>query len=66
MAQKTLSGTNYEKLSKPGCTYISVGHRPSLISFHDKKLRLAGSGVDHEMTSVEKSSFTIPIPIAFE
>ena len=28
----------------PGLTYISVGHRPSLLQFHDTKLKLTQSG----------------------
>jgi putative ATP-binding cassette transporter len=40
-------------LSPPGLTYISVGHRPSLLAFHDKRLRLGG-GEDYEFSDVEK------------
>ena len=32
----------YENLMNLGATYISVGHRPSLINFHNKKLILRG------------------------
>lgn len=28
----------------PGLTYVSVGHRPSLLAYHDTKLKLLGSG----------------------
>jgi vitamin B12/bleomycin/antimicrobial peptide transport system ATP-binding/permease protein len=57
MAQKTFSQGG--KMSAPGLTYISVGHRPSLVSFHDKKLRLAGEGTDHEIISIEKSGVDV-------
>ena len=50
MAQKTLNG----KLSAPGLTYISVGHRPSLLTYHDTRLRISGPG-DHEISAIEKS-----------
>ena len=46
------------KLSAPGLTYASVGHRPSLLSFHDKRLRLAGED-EHSLESIEKSSMDI-------
>jgi ABC-type uncharacterized transport system fused permease/ATPase subunit len=39
--------------ARPGLTYISVGHRPSLVPFHDIRLRI-GIGSDHEVTSIEK------------
>jgi len=45
MASKTFTGNkgpNGNAMSPPGLTYISVGHRPSLLSYHDKRLRLAG------------------------
>ena len=34
----------YGQLQKSGTTYISVGHRPSLIAYHDKVLELRGGG----------------------
>lgn len=38
MAKKeTMNG-----LTGPGTTYISVGHRPSLLNYHDQRLRLQG------------------------
>ena len=49
LAQKTRDGNT---ISGPGLTYISVGHRPSLVNFHDTKLRLAGDDTDHEMISL--------------
>eukprot|EP00978_Attheya_sp_CCMP212_P010219 scaffold24561_cov64-Attheya_sp.AAC.6 len=36
-------------------TYISVGHRPSLLVYHEKKLRLCRSGT-HEFGEIDKSS----------
>ena len=51
MAQRQFNGT----LSEPGLTYISVGHRPSLVIFHDQKLRLGGDTADHELERIEKS-----------
>ena len=60
MARKHLNGKN--GLSAPGLTYISVGHRPSLLAFHDKKLRLGG-GEEHEFTDIEKASLQIPTQI---
>ena len=50
MARKELKKTEETKatgggavLSSSGLTYVSVGHRPSLLAFHDKRLRLLGS-----------------------
>ena len=34
----------YNQLKESGMTYVSVGHRPSLLSYHDKVLELQGSG----------------------
>ena len=53
MALKELK--NDGGLSRAGLTYVSVGHRPSLLVYHDTKLRLNGGG-DYEVTSIEKSS----------
>lgn len=58
MAKKTFSKDG--KLSAPGLTYISVGHRPSLIAYHDKRLRLDGAKSEYEITDIEKSSVQIP------
>jgi vitamin B12/bleomycin/antimicrobial peptide transport system ATP-binding/permease protein len=60
MAKKVHQGG---QLSPPGLTYISVGHRPSLVVFHNKKLRLGGEHSHHELTNVEKSSFQTPSPL---
>ena len=35
-----------------GCSYLSVGHRPSLLEFHDHKLRLKADGNGHEFQSI--------------
>lgn len=63
MAQKTFTGT-VGGLSAPGLTYISVGHRPSLVNFHDMKLRLAGEGTNHEMIRIDKSSTAFQVPVS--
>ena len=57
MAQKDLKRGEDNKvaLSSSGLTFISVGHRPSLLAYHDIKLRLNG-GADYEVTQIEKQS----------
>ena len=34
----------YGQLQESGTTYVSVGHRPSLLTYHDKVLELRGGG----------------------
>lgn len=36
--------------SLPGLSVVSVGHRPSLLEFHDTKLKLASNGFTIEST----------------
>ena len=44
----------YEALDRvPGMTYVSVGHRPSLVRFHASRLRLFGMGGDGGGASFE-------------
>lgn len=57
MGRKTMSKAG--KLSPPGLTYISVGHRPSLLAFHDKRLRLGGED-EHEFSDIENKRLIIP------
>ena len=52
MAGKTVNGGT---LSAPGLTYISVGHRPSLLAYHDKRLRLGGTDA-HEISDIENKA----------
>ena len=62
MARKELKRNGIDNqltLSRPGLTFISVGHRPTLLAYHDVKLRLNG-GSDYTLESVEKSA-SIPI-----
>ena len=63
MAQKDLKreGGNKVTLSRPGLTFISVGHRPTLLAYHDVKLRLNG-GSDYTLEQLEKS-VSIPTDI---
>ena len=61
MAKKTLNSSS--GLSSPGLTYVSVGHRPSLLAYHDKRLRLAGDAV-HELSDIEKSAVRLPKEIS--
>mmetsp|Transcript_16026 Transcript_16026/g.16209 ORF Transcript_16026/g.16209 Transcript_16026/m.16209 type:complete len:85 (-) Transcript_16026:287-541(-) len=37
-----------------GLTYISVGHRPSLLAYHDIKLRLTESG--HVVDNIDREA----------
>jgi ABC-type uncharacterized transport system fused permease/ATPase subunit len=53
MAQKTL--VNGKGLSRAGMTFVSVGHRPSLLNYHDTRLRLLGEE-GFTLETVEKSS----------
>jgi vitamin B12/bleomycin/antimicrobial peptide transport system ATP-binding/permease protein len=55
MAQRTVQNGS---LGSSPLTYISVGHRPSLAAFHDKKLRLLGEN-NYEIETIEKSSINI-------
>ena len=57
MAQRTLQ-TNGQGLTAPGLTYISVGHRPSLLAYHDKRLRLKGDD-GFEISGIEKSTLDL-------
>eukprot|EP00581_Thalassiosira_minuscula_P015691 CAMPEP_0183734254 /NCGR_PEP_ID=MMETSP0737-20130205/43315_1 /TAXON_ID=385413 /ORGANISM="Thalassiosira miniscula, Strain CCMP1093" /LENGTH=817 /DNA_ID=CAMNT_0025967705 /DNA_START=10 /DNA_END=2463 /DNA_ORIENTATION=+ len=56
MAQKELKRgvEDKVKLSRPGLTFISVGHRPTLLAYHDVKLRLNG-GSDYSLEPLENS-----------
>ena len=47
-------------VTAPGLTFVSVGHRPSLIAYHDKRLSLNG-GDRHTFDSIEKSSSSISL-----
>jgi putative ATP-binding cassette transporter len=57
MARRELQ-TNGKGLTPPGLTYISVGHRPSLLAYHDKRLRLKGED-GFELSDIEKSSLNL-------
>ncbi len=43
----------YGRLQGSGTTYVSVGHRPSLLAYHDKVLELRGRG-DWQLMTTEK------------
>jgi len=43
------------EMTAPGLNYISVGHRPSLLAYHDKRLRLNGED-RHSLENIEKSA----------
>ena len=64
MAKKELKRDVENKVtfSRPGLTFISVGHRPTLLAYHDVKLRLNG-GSDHVIEPIEKS-VSIPTDIS--
>lgn len=46
----------YKILNELKVTYISVGHRPSLLKYHDKKLILRGPGYEIETRDILKDS----------
>ena len=53
--------THQNGLSRPGLTYVSVGHRPSLIAFHDKKLRVGSvEGEACEFSDIAKTPSEFP------
>lgn len=56
MARKEVIGS---KLSAAGMTFISVGHRPTLLAYHDTKLRLNG-GSDYNIETIEKVATEFP------
>ena len=43
------------EMTAPGLNFISVGHRPSLLAFHDKRLRLNGEDKP-SIENIEKSA----------
>ena len=45
----------YSLLHEGGTSYLSVGHRPSLLRYHDTKLLLLGAGEDVLMSSIDHS-----------
>ena len=47
----------YKLLRESGITYVSIGHRPTLVNFHDKVLRLQPSGSNG--TSGSTASFQV-------
>jgi vitamin B12/bleomycin/antimicrobial peptide transport system ATP-binding/permease protein len=53
MGRKTLLKNG--SLTSPGLTFVSVGHRPSLLAYHDKRLRLNGED-RFTLEVIEKSS----------
>lgn len=57
MARQDLQ-SNGQGLTAPGLTYISVGHRPSLLAYHDKRLRLQGDE-GYELSDLEKSDLNL-------
>ena len=46
-------------MTAPGLNYISVGHRPSLLAYHDKRLRLNGED-RHSFEAIKKSATVNP------
>ena len=50
----------YSLLHELNVTYVSVGHRPSLLKYHNKRLVLKGPGMAAEMTNIEADSTSPP------
>ena len=53
MGRKYLPKNN--EMTAPGLNYISVGHRPSLLAYHNKRLRLNGEE-RHSLEVIQRSS----------
>ena len=61
MGRRDLKGGN--GLSRPELTFVSVGHRPSLVAYHNIRLRLGGES-DHSVQLIENSGAgTLPSSI---
>lgn len=43
----------YQVLKSTNATYLSVGHRPSLLKFHVQKLVLSGAGRDAQLVDID-------------
>ena len=46
----------YALLREGGRSYLSVGHRPSLLRYHDSKLVLSGPGMDPVVVAISETS----------
>jgi vitamin B12/bleomycin/antimicrobial peptide transport system ATP-binding/permease protein len=51
----------YTELRNSGTAYISVGHRPSLVRYHDVLLRLGSSGEPCSVTTITPDMFDVPL-----
>lgn len=45
-------GSGIKHGQQSSLTYVSVGHRPSLVNYHQKRLRLSGEG-GHELSTID-------------
>lgn len=46
----------YALLREMGITYLSVGHRPTLLRYHRDKLVLRGAGSDPVLVHIEQQA----------
>jgi vitamin B12/bleomycin/antimicrobial peptide transport system ATP-binding/permease protein len=51
----------YTELRNSGTAYISVGHRPSLVRYHDVLLRLGANGEPCSVTTITPDMFDAPL-----
>ena len=64
MGRKYLPKNN--EMTAPGLNYISVGHRPSLVAYHDMRLRLNGGEDRPSLEVIPKSSSSLNAQQAFD